>query len=243
MTRKALFALLIALMVAAVLPPADAGGRRVRPTGCSLKLSDDIEELGEVSAFMSGNDEFGRAMQMASIVLQSDFGVSVPMLFLDDGRSPNAYYHPGNFTGLLRELGLDPALYKDRGLVLIGKTLMKGEQRAGRWHGTTAILAHEYAHAMQAKRHCPLTGKWRELHADLMAGWFTAREHRVVRREDITGFFAIADKGDYSFGSRDHHGTPSERGAAFMLGYQYKDERDASRVYREGLEHIASRMR
>ena len=107
----------------------------------------------------SRNNDFALGMQMESLVLQHDFDVSVPILFFDDDQSPNACYHPGVFEQLLRNVGFDPELYHDRGTVLIGKSLVKNERSEGRWYGVSAILAHEYAHAAQAKRNCGLTDK------------------------------------------------------------------------------------
>ena len=55
----------------------------------------------------------------------------------------------------------------------------------------------------------------------------------------MTGLFAIFDKGDFSFGSPRHHGTPKERGKAFLAGYrQYRDNTDPSNVYRFGLDFV-----
>ena len=127
--------------------------------------------------------------------------------------------------------------------MFIGTSLIKAELRTGRWNGVSAILAHEFAHAMQAKRNCTLKGKWLELHADLMAGWYAAQKNQALHQNDMIAFFSLSDKGDRSFGSPDHHGTPEERGTAFMLGYQKGREFDATKVYREGLEDITYWMK
>lgn len=88
--------------------------------------------------------------------------------------------------------------------------------------GALSILAHEYGHAYmsQLKNH-PL-GKDGELLADRYAGAFArfAENKGTLEAGDLNEarqtFKAV---GDYSIYSHDHHGTPSERLAAFDMGY------------------------
>jgi hypothetical protein len=75
-----------------------------------------------------------------------------------------------------------------------------------------------------------------------MAGWYTARRGHFVKQVDSQALFSFLDKGDFDFGNPGHHGTPNERGQAFMIGYSYADETDAAIVYSKGLGMMAYLM-
>jgi len=143
--------------------------------------------------------------------------VSLPRVFLYQGKAisrscPNATginapsYCPGDNTIYL-ETSLGDAI----------------DARYGDF-GALSILAHEYGHAYmsQLKNHPP--GKDGELLADRFAGAFArfAESKGTLEAGDLNEarqtFKAI---GDYSIYSHDHHGTPSERLAAFDVGYAF----------------------
>ena len=95
------------------------------------------------------------------------------------------------------------------------------------WFPTEWVIAHEYAHGVQADLGLPLgaISKPSELQADCLAGVFFA-----WREEFFTGSFGVDEisqaltvmyaVGDYEFDHPDHHGTPIERQAAFIAGWR-----------------------
>lgn len=155
-------------------------------------------------------------------VLCNSMGVKPDFYMFDDGKSGNAFATPSI---------LNNHQYPD-GTVCFGITLMQEEFLATLPHGgrfdhvMMAIMAHEWAHIAQFQQiENPPPGKQMELHADAMAGWYVATRaaqfpNYVDVNSSMRSFFG---KGDYSFNSPGHHGTPQERLHAFksgMLGAQ-----------------------
>lgn len=93
-------------------------------------------------------------------------------------------------------------------------------------HGDAAlayIVAHEYAHAMQiAHGFMPRTTKLSELQADCLAGvYLGVIPNLSLDRKDVQEITSFAYRiGDYAWGSAHHHGTPSQRVKAVVLGMQ-----------------------
>lgn len=93
-------------------------------------------------------------------------------------------------------------------------------------HGDAAlayIVAHEYAHAMQtAYRFMPRSTKLSELQADCLAGVYLGSiPNLVLDQKDIQEIATFAYRiGDYAWGSTHHHGTPTQRVKAVVLGMQ-----------------------
>lgn len=92
------------------------------------------------------------------------------------------------------------------------------------------VVAHEYAHNLQAELGIlPTAPEARtypvyktELHADCWAGvWANSAYYEgVLEAGDIEeGIQAAMSAGDYDFNNPAHHGTPEQRAAAFMAGY------------------------
>lgn len=93
------------------------------------------------------------------------------------------------------------------------------------------VVAHEYAHSLQSElgilqtvanpvRTYPVLKT--ELHADCWAGvWANSAYYRgILEAGDIEeGIRTAQDVGDYDYDKADHHGTPAQRAAAFMVGY------------------------
>lgn len=185
--------------------------------GCTLKGHDSIP--GEPLAG-NRNDNIDTALLMDGGELSRLFGVNPAIFYLRESGGPNAFATSGRFPNLLAAEGR-PFCCAD-GTVLIGLKLIDSEQAATGGTGLSlpAILAHEYAHIMQFKYGFPYTGKWGELHADFMAGWYIGHRGRYPIQTDA--YQAAANfffKGDYNFNSRSHHGRPEERLEAFMAGY------------------------
>jgi hypothetical protein len=142
--------------------------------------------------------------------LDSLYGVNPAFFIFNDQGSPNAFATPKKF---------DPR-YAD-GSVVFGYQLFNSEiQQTGRVNFTiAAIMAHEFAHILQFKVGEELPTKLSELEADYMAGWYLGSVSGtwlgVTSSQALRSFF---NKGDYSFNSPTHHGTPDERVHAVEAG-------------------------
>jgi uncharacterized protein len=82
------------------------------------------------------------------------------------------------------------------------------------------VIAHEYAHAMQAAfRFMPGYTAMAELQADCLAGvYLGSMPNLTVERSDINEIGSLAYRiGDYGWG-RQHHGTPAQRLRAVVRG-------------------------
>lgn len=82
------------------------------------------------------------------------------------------------------------------------------------------IIAHEYAHAMQAAfRFMPWHTPMAELQADCLAGvYLGSMPNLTVERSDVNEIGSLAYRlGDYNWG-RYHHGTPEQRLKAVIHG-------------------------
>jgi hypothetical protein len=93
-------------------------------------------------------------------------------------------------------------------------------------HGDAAlayIIAHEYAHAMQAIHgFMPKSVPAAELQADCLAGvYLNAIPNLTLDQRDIQEITTFAYRiGDYAQWSRQHHGTPAQRVNAVTSGLQ-----------------------
>jgi predicted metalloprotease len=91
--------------------------------------------------------------------------------------------------------------------------------------GVAYVIAHEYAHNIQAELGLQPSGPTVmqfELEADCFAGVFANSEYYagVLDAGDVESAISEADLvGDYNFTDPGHHGTPAERVAAWRTGY------------------------
>lgn len=94
--------------------------------------------------------------------------------------------------------------------------------------GLAYVVAHEYAHNVQNElgfyRLRPSGGvKAFELQADCMAGLWGNSVYRAGRLQpsDIEEAMSTAQAaGDFDYSNEQHHGTPDERRAAWLLGFE-----------------------
>jgi uncharacterized protein len=107
-----------------------------------------------------------------------------------------------------------------------------GQGKAVGEFGLAYLVAHEYAHNVQFELGFyeladPRDGvKAFELQADCMAGlWGNAvyREGRYDDRDVQEAISTAQAVGDFDFGNAQHHGTPEERRAAWLDGFQSGD--------------------
>jgi hypothetical protein len=173
--------------------------------------------------------------------LDAKFGVNVPVYFLNDELA-NAFFTPTKFPARILEDGGDPNM-SVTGSVFFSIPLLMKEFRDtnGSLMSVPAILAHEFAHAMQFNNRFPYQGKWRELHADYMAGWFIAHRGRFRSQNAWQAMISFYQKGDTNFFDADHHGTPEERAAAFYSGFLLnimRNESSGFNAYNAGLQYL-----
>jgi hypothetical protein len=225
--------------------PTDRGDH----VGCTLNATDGVDDVGEIDQSGSGDDLIDLSIDAFSSDLSWLFGVSITVYWVRESGAPNAYFHPSDFPKLRRYARFGEAAHDaDDGTVFLGTKLMRSELKEGHRYALAAIVGHEFGHAMQAKKQCSLSGKWRELHADYMGGYYIgARHHELNNQAPKQAYISLSEKGDYNFNEVGHHGTPEERGSAFEAGYRYalsiaKNNRDrtinradAARAYDRGL--------
>jgi predicted metalloprotease len=109
-------------------------------------------------------------------------------------------------------------------------------QRAGYGHavgdfGLAYVVAHEYAHNVQQElglyTQSPRLGAEPfELQADCMAGlWGNSvyREGRIQQSDIEEALSTATAAGDFDYGNAQHHGTPDQRRAAWLDGFQRGD--------------------
>jgi hypothetical protein len=211
---------LVFLSLLAVTAQAQRGMRldlRVRTYGC---LAGNSAEADLTNVYVNtGWQALDAAMLEDVTALDRVYGVNVPLYFLNDG-SKNAFFAAVKVPSLMQLDGADPNM-PVTGSVFFDAILLKDEFQKGSGSGMSipAILAHEFAHAMQNANNFPYPGKWAELHADYMAGWFVALRGRYRTQDPNRAWASISEKGDYNFFDSGHHGTPQERAEAFAAGY------------------------
>lgn len=159
----------------------------------------------------SGNQTLDRALLSEGQWVTRSFGVSVFAVFLDDEDAPNAFASPA----------VTSSAYPD-GTIALGKTLLNSElgRDVGMGFAVIAIMSHECAHIMQNKNRIRLPGRYQELQADFMAGWYLGARSRFMYTDVRPAFEAFFAIGDYDFNSPGHHGTPAERLGAIQAGYR-----------------------
>jgi predicted metalloprotease len=105
---------------------------------------------------------------------------------------------------------------------------LPGEGRAAGDFAVAYVLAHEYAHNLQQElgifdNRVTKSAKPFELQADCFAGvWaFSVFAKGALSNGDLEEVLSAARAvGDFDFGNEQHHGTPDERRAAVLAGYE-----------------------
>jgi hypothetical protein len=193
---------------------ADSDAERLYPAAAVSRRSSDDEE--SIIA-RSGDRDFDRALAQSLAMMSDLLKVSPGFAYYDDYDGMNAYATPR-----VRLNGAD-------GTVLFGKAFLK-DLRAGREApevAVVAVCAHEFGHILQFKHN--LTARVRngqssvkrtELQADYFSGYFAGyRKKALPSYPAAVGALAQYNVGDHSINSPQHHGTPQERGAAFVRGF------------------------
>ncbi len=203
-------------------------------TGCSLSGGGTLPGTPLAGNL---NAPIDQAILETAAELSQLLGVDPAVFYLQESEGPNAFATPRRFPSLLAAEGR-PYDGPD-GTVLIGLQLISSEWQATSGTGLSlpAIEAHEFAHIAQFKYGFPYQGKWRELHADFIAGWYTAHS---CRSKVCNPYQAMAN---FFYKGGGDHGTSSERQAAFVAGFNLNvngNIASGTLAYQYGIEYIKS---
>ena len=173
----------------------------------------------------TGSPKLDNILSNESIAMSTLFGVKINLYAYDDSYSPNALAIPSHAA------------------IMLGKTLMLNEfVNTNNVNSIIAIMAHEFAHIIQDKYKLNESGTWvgkyPELHADFIAGWYIGKKKYLTEIELETVAISFWDKGDANYNNIDHHGTKFERMFAFKQGYK-KANLEMIDAYNHGVKFIA----
>ena len=220
--------------------------------GCMLS-SDDAERIfargSEQQVFYSGNEpviassgnrDFDYALAQTLSKLVDLLDVSPGFAYFDDFEGPNAFATPRT------------RLERADGTVLFGKRLFVRTMSQLEFPdvAVSAICAHEFGHILQYKRGFSntlvsgqSTVKRRELNADFFAGYYAGM--RKLQKPDYpAAVFATQQHSAGGFRSNvpDFHGTPDERAAAVVRGFEtaYRERRQLAEAIQIGINYVAN---
>lgn len=174
----------------------------------------------------TGSTKLDEILIRESVQMQNSFNVKVDLYAYEDGSSPNAL------------------AYASESVIQMGKTLMLDEfVNNGNENSIIAIMAHEFGHIIQVKYNLNASGTWigkyPELHADFMAGWYMGTKQYITKEELHKMAYSFWDKGDGDYFSPSHHGTNEERTSAFMMGY-WNANLALVDAYNKGIEYVVN---
>ena len=217
----------------------EAGPQTQRPTTGGDTSSDEMERF--LTEVLEDVDEYWTA----TLTKQGIAEPSVRYAWLREGERANsacdfvaddhaAFYCPADDTIYVGQV-IAAEVYD--GVVRGFPGQEAGEGRAVGDFGVAYLVAHEYAHNLQEElgffRSGPNTGaKPFELQADCMAGnWANSKFQRgELKPGDVEEAMNTAlAVGDFDFNNEQHHGTPNERRAAWLLGYETGDPSECRR--------------
>ena len=227
-------ALLILLQI--LLVTANAQTVRISRYGCAVAPNSqaDQAEMQLQDIWVITKDyslDTGVANDMAA--LNEAFQVYVGVYYPNDSKE-DAFFSTSEQVGAdIRENLLTRENIsinrKFTGFIFISRSFLIREFREsfGSQMSVPAILAHEYAHALQYRKGSSLgNGVRKELQADFMAGWYIAYRCRCLAPQDVnTAFNSFYRKGDdKDFFDPTHHGRSIDRYNAAIAGYNYFNE-------------------
>jgi hypothetical protein len=198
--------------------PAEQETKNLAFDGCSLKGNFSKAFGGKAPQLYSTSGNHWMDGKLNAEYQYLCFGFQVrPMWYMyNDTGSPNAFATP-NIIGNHN---------MPNGTVCFGKKMFAeilrkfGPQTDGEV-AAMAVTAHEWAHIVQFQVNSGNhTGKYPELHADFMSGWYMANRWKqqwgMINLESaMQEMWSI---GDFAYNDKNHHGTPKERLSAFRQG-------------------------
>jgi len=197
---------------------------RAQIVGCGAR-DNDITRFkyseDQLAVFTPENTRFHYHMSALFGMLCAKFEVNPTIKYYDDnkdGMNALAFRKPLPVAG-----HSSPGTEK-YGTILLGGTFIRHEQKGFANlelnESIVALVAHEFAHISQNNRNSNFSGKYRELQADWLAGWFFGIYNTIL--------YPVADPnlsanlmyriGDLR-GKDASHGSPEERRTAFTYGY------------------------
>ena len=216
----------------------DADSDRIYPTGTATGRA---VHGSEQVILRSGDRDFDLALAQTLLKISRALNVAPGFAYYDDSEGMNAYA-----TRRVQLNGAD-------GTVLFGqrflRRLMGGKENPE--VAVAAVCAHEFGHILQFKHgltdrvtNGDRTVKRVELQADFFSGFFAGlRKKERPSYPAAVGALAQYNVGDRSVNSPQHHGTPDQRGAAFVRGYDvaYKENRSLGEAIQISVNY-ASRL-
>jgi hypothetical protein len=185
----------------------------------------------------TGNRDFDYAMARMLSHLTDVFGVLPGFCLYDDNDGENAY--ATNATRMNRT----------DGTVLYGKRYLSTCMAATESPEAviSATCAHEFGHIVQYKyqldrllKQGQATVKRAELNADFFAGYFAGA--RKLQKPDYPAAVFATNRyarGDFTTDAQ-HHGTPQERAAAVVRGFEtaYRERRSFAEAIQIGMSYV-----
>ena len=251
--REATVGGLLTIVSSSIACTSHAQTARTRHTfGCML-ADDEAEQFLSTSTrqqtFATGNEpiiassgdrEFDYALAQTLSRLTDTFRVLPGFAYYDDFEQPNALA-----SSVAR-------MAKADGTVMFGQRLLK-KLHALPEHpdvAVTAVCAHEFGHILQYKLNLEpiiLAGqrpvKRLELHADYLAGYY-AGCLKLKKPTYPAAVFATQQhsSGDWNVNSPKHHGTPDERAAAIVRGFEvaYRERHNLSDAVQIGVNYVST---
>jgi len=188
----------------------------------------------------SGDRQFDQALAQTLSRLTDTFHVLPGFAYYDDTGSPNAYATKRTW------------LARADGTVFFGREyLAKARAQPEAPEVVVAsTCAHEYGHILQYKMNLrpvltagqPNT-KRLELHADFLAGYFAGLS-KLRKRDYPAAVFATDhfESGDFNFRSPTHHGTPTQRAASVVRGFEvaYRERHALAEAVQIGIRYVST---
>jgi hypothetical protein len=188
----------------------------------------------------SGDREFDYALAQTLSRITDTFRVLPGFAYYDDFDGPNAYA-----TTTVR-------MTKADGTVLFGQRYLKAALAQPEHPDVVvaAICAHEFGHILQYKLNLKKTilagqqtVKRIELHADYLAGFY-AGTWKLRKPGYPAAVFATQQysAGDLQVNSPKHHGSPDERAAAVVRGFEvaHRERRNLADAIQIGINYVST---
>ncbi len=185
-------------------------------------------ELASVSRTTGDSELDARIWTEASGLIRA-FEIQPSMLLYDDLEAPNAF------------ASVQSTAAGHFGTVYFGRRLISGllSTEAMGEAALVVVMAHEWSHILQLANGFPdqAPSRVRELHADLLAGWYLGRRNLAPPGNVSSLAVPIYQHNGYHDLSVLSHGSVDSRTMALLFGYQ-RAEMPLGAVYQMGLEFV-----